>query len=121
MWARTAQAQISDMVTPIVLQHFGKKSVRALSSEQFKESERVKFAVLCHTDAYDAITVDHVRDVLPQAQAVPAQYSNMYDALYGKVVAKRQSEPSVDDTRMIQVTAYAALNCDEEQIYGHGE
>jgi len=121
MWARTAQAQISDMVTPIVLQHFGKKSVRALSSEQFKESERVKFAVLCHTEAYDAITVDHVRDVLTQAQAVPAQYSNMYDALYGKVVAKRQSEPSVDDTRMIQVTAYAALNCDEEQIYGHGE
>ena len=121
MWARTAQAQISEIVTPIILQHYGKKSLRALSSEQFKEAERVKFAVLCNTDAYDNVTIAHVHDVLTQGHAVPAQYQSMYDALYGKVVAKRQGEPSVDDTRMIQVTAYAALNCDEEQIYEHGE
>jgi hypothetical protein len=118
MWARTAQGEISDIVTPIILQHYDKKSLRALSSEQVKEAERVKFAVLCNTQAYHKIDKDYVRDILVNGQPVPAQYQSMYDALYGQVVAKRHEDPSVDETRMIQVTTYATLNCDEEQIYG---
>lgn len=121
MWARLAQGKISDIITPIILQHFGKKSLRALSAEQFKEAERVKFAVLCNTNVYDEITIECVHNVLTNAHALPAQYQSMYDALYGKIVAERQEEPSVDETRMIQATAYAALNCDEEQIYEYGE
>jgi hypothetical protein len=80
----------------------------------------VKFAVLCHTPVYGNVTADSVRDILLDGSAVPAQYQQLYDSLYEKVVAKRKGEPTVDDTRMIQVTAYAALNCDEEQIYGYG-
>jgi hypothetical protein len=118
MWARTAQGEISDIITPIVLQHYDKKSMRALSAEQVKEAERVKFAVLCNTEAYHAIDKDYVRGILANGQPVPAQYQTMYDALYERVVAERHEEPSVDETRMIQVTAYATLNCDEEQIYG---
>jgi hypothetical protein len=121
MWARAAQAKISEVVTPVILQHFGKKSLRALSSDQVRQAERVKFAVLCHTPAYSDVTEDSVKQILSAGDSTPAQYQRMYDALYAKVVAKRQEEPSVDDARMIQVTAYAALNCDEEQIYNHGD
>jgi len=118
VWARSAQTAISDVVTPILLKHYDKKSLRALSSEQVKQAERVKFAVLCRTEPYENITADHVKTILSNGHAVPAQCQQLYDALYGKIVAAKQVEPSVDDTRMIQVTTYAALNCDEEQIYG---
>ena len=117
MWARNAQAQISEIVTPVILKHYGKKSLRALSSEQVKKVEQVKFAVLCHTPVYGNVTAESVRGILQNGRPVPAQYEQMYDALYGKVVAKSKTEPSVEETRMIQVTTYAALNCDEEQIY----
>jgi len=120
MWARAAQHEISEVVTPVLLQHFGKKTLRGLSATQVKQAEEVKFAVLCHTTPYSIVSAASVKDILTTGQPIPAQYKQMYDALYAKVVAKRQGEPSVDDTRMIQVTTYAALNCDEEQIYQGG-
>lgn len=117
MWARKAQQSIANIITPLVLQNFDKKTVRALSAEQTRELERVKFAVLCNTKPYTEITPVYVQTVLANGHASPAQYQTMYDALYNKVVAEHKCEPSMDETRMIQVTTYAVLNCDEEQIY----
>jgi hypothetical protein len=117
MWTRAAQAEISDIVTPIILKHFGKKTLRALSAEQTKRAESIKFSVLCHTKPYTEISTAHVRKILSRGRAFPAKYKQLYDSLYADVAAHRQGDISLEDSRMIQATAYAALNCDVNQIY----
>ena len=118
MWARDAQNAISEILNPAILKQHGKKSLRALSSEQTKEAEHIKFAVLANMQPYSEVTTAAVHEILSRGQSVPAHYRQAYDSLYARVVAKRKGEPSLDDTRIIQATTYAMLNSDEELIYG---
>ena len=116
MWARHAQQQIAEIVSPLILKHYGKTSMRALSEDQVRRAEGIKFAILCSLPVYSNVDADVVRQSLSAGKAAPKQYQHLYDALYKKVVARKQGEPSIDETRMMQITAYAVLNSDEEQI-----
>jgi hypothetical protein len=116
MWARDAQKDISNIINPLILKQYDKKSLRALSSAETKEAERVKFAVMCQTEPFEVITKDSVKAILERGHACPAEYVQVYDSLYENMVAERQEEPSMDETRMIQIVAYASLNSDEERF-----
>ena len=121
MWTRNAQTQISNIVTPAILSIYGKKTLRGLSAEQIKKAEQTKFSVLCQIPVYSNIDDPHVREIAAKGSALPAQYQEIYDVLYQRVMATQKSEPTIDEVRMIQASAYAALNCDEEQIYSNGD
>ena len=47
LWAKKAQAKISKITNPILLERFEKKNMRSLSSQQTQEAEKVKFEILC--------------------------------------------------------------------------
>ena len=47
LWAKKAQAKISKIINPALLDGFEKKNMRSLSSEQTQEAEKVKFEILC--------------------------------------------------------------------------
>jgi len=119
MWARHAQQQITDIVSPIILKHYNKKSMRALSDTQVRCAENIKFAVLCSLPVYSNVDVGVVKQSLASGKPAPPQYKRLYNELYNKVIAHKQCEPSIDETRMMQITAYAVLNSDEEQIYNN--
>lgn len=118
MWARDTQQTIADLIQPAILKKHGKKSMRALSSEQAQEAERVKFAILCRTEAFSEVTPEHVHEVLSAGKGVPAQAQQLHDAFQNRVMTARGGQLSVDDKRMVQVCAYAALNCDEGRLTG---
>ena len=48
LWAQDAQTKISNILNQGILQQFGKKNMRSLTSQEFKQAEQIKFAVLCH-------------------------------------------------------------------------
>lgn len=47
LWAKKAQAKISKITNPILLERFEKRNMRSLSSQQTQEAEKVKFEILC--------------------------------------------------------------------------
>jgi len=47
LWAKKAQAKISKITNPVLLDRFEKKNMRSLSSQQTQEAEKVKFEILC--------------------------------------------------------------------------
>lgn len=64
IWAEEAQAEISKVVNPMMLASLGKKSLRNLTSEEFKGLEDVKFEILCNLNIGDDITSDIIAKVV---------------------------------------------------------
>ena len=55
LWAREAQGKIAELVNPGLLQQFGKKNMRSLTSEELSKSEAIKFGILFNLSAFEDI------------------------------------------------------------------
>lgn len=108
VWATKARKQISDLMAPAMLNYYGKKSLRSLTKAQTREVENVNLrALAAHlpfsevTDVSLAVSLDDstTKDKYLELKAV-------YEDLVEDFRAKSGSEPTVDDLRDIQCTAY---------------
>ena len=64
LWAKEAQTKISELVNPGLLQQFGKKNMRSLTSEELDKSEAIKFGILFNLSAFEAIDESSVASAL---------------------------------------------------------
>ena len=55
LWAKEAQAKISELANPGLLNQFGKKNMRSLTAEEFSQSETVKFGILYNLRPFEDI------------------------------------------------------------------
>ena len=110
MWAKSAQSKISDIITPAVLDHFGKKNLRSLSAKESESLEMFKFSILCsldpHSDINDSVILDLSKS---ENKSIPSGSIKLYNKLVGKFISSHGSKPSVDDLRDIQVSVYAII------------
>jgi len=60
VWAKVAQDNISDIINPIVLDHYSKSSIRNLTSEEFLDLEQSKFEILCNLNIGQSIDENSV-------------------------------------------------------------
>lgn len=110
MWAKSAQAKISDIITPAMLDHFGKKNLRSLSAKESESLEMFKFSILCSLDPHSDINDSVILDVSKAKNAtVPSGSIKLYNRLVGKFISSHGRKPSVDDLRDIQVSVYAII------------
>ena len=110
MWAKAAQSQISDIVTPAMLGHFEKKNLRSLSAKEAETLEVFKFSILCSLDPYSQINEESILNLAQSGEtSVPNGFFELYSKLVGKFVSGSGSQPSVDDLRDIQVSVYATM------------
>lgn len=56
IWAKNAQLRISEAINPVMLDHFGKSSLRGLTSAELNELEEAKFEILCNLNMTDNLT-----------------------------------------------------------------
>lgn len=118
IWTKEAQAKISDILLPSLLNHYGKTTARALSDEQGKQVESIKFAVLCNIEPFTDVTQEVISEVLHGGASVPIEYKKMFDSLYKQVVINNNREPTIDEIRTIQASVYSLMNVDKEYFYG---
>ena len=109
MWAKSAQQAISEIVSPAMLDYFGKKNLRSLSAQQTDKLEYIKFSVLCFTDPYSKITAEEVLSCITETPSVPSEFRTLYSSLVSDFVSKTGSNPSIDEMRDIQVLVYSTL------------
>lgn len=111
IWAKGAYEEISEIINPIILQYHDKKSLTALSSEQVKQAEMVKFSVLCQTDIFSDISRGGVKTALASGKPPSKKCIKIYEALKASTIAKT-GQLSLDDQRALQISAYSIMNYD---------
>lgn len=109
LWAKKAQAKISDILTPVVLKSFGKKHVRSLNQKQFNELECIKFEVLCN------LPIDTQVD--NESIAVAASKRNKdihvdFDKWFEDAQKDLDGKLSVEDIRDLRASYYVYYNCE---------
>ena len=108
LWANDAQKQIAEIVHPALLAHYEKKNVRSLTKSQMDDLEYIKFCLLCDIKPYMEIDVEVVQTLLEQSSSF--NYADLMKArktIVSVFVDKNSRQPTVDEMRNIQSSAYA--------------
>ena len=106
--ARENQRAIADKITPLYLSSLDKKNVRSLTTAQAKDLEDIKFATLCATPPGQPVVLDSA--VLSFPAPLPDTASTILHELIADGYTSRGVNPTVDDVRDLQITAYLLLN-----------
>tara|TARA_R110000765_G_scaffold106595_1_gene197160 strand:- start:3206 stop:5347 length:2142 start_codon:yes stop_codon:yes gene_type:complete len=109
MWAKSAQQSISDIVSPAMLKHFGKKNLRSLSAQQTEQLETLKFSLLCSIDPYVKISPEEIMSCINEPSKISKEFYSLYSSLISDFASKMGNNPSIDELRDIQVLVYSTL------------
>ncbi len=112
LWAKEAQASISQTLMPYLLQYYGKSTARALTDKELIESEKIKFEILSQLSPFSEIKEDVVIAAIPNGgnQDVLVVYNN----LLSNYMQKSEKEPTIDYIRQLQVFAYSIFHQGED-------
>ncbi len=111
LWGIEAQEKISDMLTPVICNHFKKKDARALSRAQVEELENLKLCIFTGLDPM--CDVDEAG--IGQALANNTKPSKEFDMLVKENVESftnsRQRKPNTSEMRHIYASSFAEIYC----------
>lgn len=106
-WALDAQGIIAKLVSPAYLKAISKGNLRQLTTQEAKDFEAFKFALLCTFDIGQAIDQKSVGKLLQQKLSVPKQVAELMKVTVSKHVEQKGEEPSLDTIRLYQAGAFA--------------
>lgn len=109
IWATIAQKQISTMITPALLAHYGKANLRTLTKKQSEEMELSKFVILANVEPFSEITNQSILNVLESKRSVSKDIMLEVEALVKNFVDQNSKNPSVEEIRQIYCLAYSSL------------
>lgn len=107
IWATNAQKQISEMLQPALLAHYGKSNIRKLTKQESEEVELSKFVVLANLDPYVDISQDIILNILESSAKIKREILVEVDNLIKEYMDKNSKSPSVEDMRQIYCLAYS--------------
>ena len=115
-WARSSQNTISDILAPAILETFGKKNMRQLSTEQAADAENIKFGVLCSYKPLSVIDEASVAKAINSS--VPSEAKDLYNTCVGDFVKNMGRQPTLEECRNIQINVYTSIMLDEGEDNG---
>lgn len=105
--ARSHQSDLSAILSPGILKHYGKKNLRSLSAEQAASFENIKFKVLCSLPKNSPINDKSVAKIVSENPSVPNDIIKCYNSLMSQHIRNVKRQPSIEETRTIQAASYA--------------
>ena len=109
VWAKDAQARITDLVTPAILHFYGKKNLRSLSAEESEHAEKTKFSILCSLKPFSEITPEVIAPILKAGTISNKAATAIYQQYKKYIVEKSGREPTIDELRLIQAASFATM------------
>jgi hypothetical protein len=106
IWATKAYQIIHDTISPALLSAYGKDNYRKLSRVEAEEAEQIKFGVLANLEPFVAVTPDLLKSYLEQDSLVQPEIVAMAKKLHLKFVKENDREPTLEETRQIQILSY---------------
>lgn len=110
IWAKNAQAKISELTTPGFLHYYKKKNMRSLSTAETVEAERVKLRIFANLPQYSEVDNGIIQQVLASKNTIPNGFDGLYNKLAGHFLTKTGKEPNLDESRHIQAVVYSLLS-----------
>ncbi len=114
IWAADAQKTIAELLNPGILQTYGKKNMRSLTSQEAAEAEHIRFAALCNLEPFVEITQDKVLSALNDGSMAKKVY-NMYTECIAECASVYPDKQlSIEEQRIIQASVYASFKENED-------
>lgn len=107
LWASSAQEKIGQIINPVLLDFYGKKNLRSLSSEESKELENVKTQILFNTQPFCTINSEYVLDKMNNLNN---SYACTYSVWLKQLEADLNRDLSVDDQKQAKASFYCSLH-----------
>lgn len=107
MWANDAQKKIAEISNPAILDIFKCKNMRSLSADEKAQSDYLNFSVLSKLQRYEEITPKLVYNILEGQQTADTETVAMCKVLSYKFQQVHEREPTIDELKQIQSSAYA--------------
>ena len=107
IWATSAQNEITDLLQPALLAHYGKSNVRKLTKQEAEELELSKFVVLSSLKPFTEINEDIIFDILKTNAKVDSHILSQVEQFVKDFVDKNSKTPSVDEMRQIYCLSYS--------------
>lgn len=104
IWAEQVQAQITEVMTPIFLDHFNKKNMRSLSSKEAALAEDVKFGVLLNVEPLCNIPNEHI--IATAGALIPETIYSKYHNYLDNTKKIINRDLSLNDIRKVQIELY---------------
>ena len=105
LWAKDAQAKVSEILNPGILKQFNKKNMRSLTLPEFNQAEQIKFAVLYHCDYLQ--TIDHTTIEQALNQKLSNGVLEECESWIANAAHDMDRKLSIEEIRNIRVTFYA--------------
>jgi len=105
MWAAKAQKEIAEVINPALLATYKKKNLRQLTTAEFEDSEKVKFALLAAFNPFEEVTQDKVVEKL--GIALDSSLLQIYQDYIDAFIVQFGKNPDTDELRNLQQISYA--------------
>lgn len=109
LWALNAQKEISDVIMPAVLNHYGKKDTRGLTKAQVQECEDLKLAVLTATEPNSEITPEAVKSALDSGLRPSSDFLTVASEFTQEFEGQNNRSPNTEEMRYVYASAYASI------------
>lgn len=109
-YAKDAQKDIDELVTPALLKSFGKRAVRNLNEDELIHLEQTKFVILSKVPMYTKVTAELIWNILESPLLIDEAFAELYNELLAKY-----EKPKIEDIRLIQATVYSTLTEDKNE------
>lgn len=114
IWATESLDRVSDILKPIILQHFNKKNIRSLSSEETKLYEKLKFGVFTNIEAFTQIDEEAIGAVInesPIQDIIDSWQNTKFD-----VISQLERELTLEEEHQLQCKSYVDYYIGEDNV-----
>ena len=109
IWASNAQEKITEVLTPMFLQTFGKKNMRSLTDKEAQIAEKMKFGVLFNIEPFKELSKDNIGQAFKQVSEFPDDAYAMYKGLCDDTRTDLGRNLTFEEARHIQRYLYGEI------------
>lgn len=109
LWAGNTQKTISSIVTPAILSHYKKTSMRALTKAESEQAEKLKFAILLSLEPFEDVNQETILRICESQPSLnDFNVTGTVNELVADFVNKNSKNPSLEEMRQIYCFIYSA-------------
>jgi len=110
LWAIEAQEKVSQIVNPCLLEFYGKKNMRSLSSEEYAEAENTKTKIFLSLEPEKTLTEEIVLSKLNTIDSIENKNRFKMCSEFVKMVAGEMSRPmTTEEARYCKAFFYSGM------------